>query len=339
MPSVEEYGAQPPIELLRLFVDRKGMYERGSWQWKDVADSTIIACAAPPSGGRAVLTPRFSRRFNVICLPEASTGTLQVIFYSILKEFLACGFAEKVRDKGDAAILSTIEIYNKIQEDLRPTPAKFHYLFNLRDVSKVVQGLCMTKPISISNDDIFMRLWVNESMRVFYDRLINDEDRAWFRSFVVELIAKNFKMSPDKDELFAVLKFGDLLKLESSQNYEYIAPAEKAKLLKGLHGGLDDYNMSMSNKMNLVLFDDAVEHILRISRVLKQPRGHIMLIGVGGSGKQSLIRLSAFMRSIEYRSIELTKGFGIEQFKDFMKELMKKSGIELQGIAFVMTDT
>lgn len=31
MPAVEEYGAQPPIELLRLFVDRKGMYERGTW--------------------------------------------------------------------------------------------------------------------------------------------------------------------------------------------------------------------------------------------------------------------------------------------------------------------
>lgn len=76
MPLVEEYGAQLPIELLRLFVDRKGMYDRKDWSWKDVADSTVIACAAPPSGGRAVLTPRFSRRFNMVCLPEASTGTL-----------------------------------------------------------------------------------------------------------------------------------------------------------------------------------------------------------------------------------------------------------------------
>lgn len=74
----------------------------------------------------------------MICLPEASTGTLQVIFCSILNGFLGSGFVDKVKNLGDAAILSTIEIYNKIQEDLRPTPAKFHYLFNLRDVSKVV---------------------------------------------------------------------------------------------------------------------------------------------------------------------------------------------------------
>jgi len=72
MPAVEQYGAQPPIELLRLFIDKKGLYQRGEWSWKDVEDTTIIACAAPPSGGRAVITLRFTRRFNMFCLPEAS---------------------------------------------------------------------------------------------------------------------------------------------------------------------------------------------------------------------------------------------------------------------------
>lgn len=62
--------------------------------------------------------------------------------------------------------------------------------------------------------------------------------------------------------------FGDLLKLDSPiQYYENII--DKQKLLKILHGGLDEYNMSNSSKMNLVLFDDALEHILRIARVLK----------------------------------------------------------------------
>lgn len=75
--------------------------------------------------------------------------------------------------------------------------------------------------------------------------------------------------------------------------------------------------------MNLVLFDDALEHIMRIGRVLKQPRGHIMLIGVGGSGKQSLLRLIAFMKEMAYNNIELTKGYGIAQFQEHMKGIMK----------------
>jgi len=141
--------------------------------------------------------------------------TLTTIFSSILKGFLGTGFGDKVKNLEEAAIASTIEIYTKIQEDLRPTPAKFHYLFNLRDVSKVIQGICMTKPVSIQNEDTFMKLWVNESFRVFYDRLINDEDRHWFKSLILELIAKNFKLSADENTIFHDLRFGDLLKLDS----------------------------------------------------------------------------------------------------------------------------
>mmetsp|Transcript_11723 Transcript_11723/g.17933 ORF Transcript_11723/g.17933 Transcript_11723/m.17933 type:complete len:92 (-) Transcript_11723:3601-3876(-) len=91
--------------------------------------------------------------------------------------------------------------------------------------------------------------------------------------------------------------------------------------------------------MNLVLFNDAVDHILKIARCLKQPRGHIMLIGVGGSGKQSLIRLVTYMRGMDFTQVELTKGFNGESFKEYVKGLMKLSGIEGKGISFVMTDT
>lgn len=57
------------------------------------------------------------------------------------------------------------------------------------------------------------------------------------------------------------------------------------KLLKVLDDKLDEYNGDNTTKMNLVFFSDAIEHILRIARVLRSPRGCSMLIGVGGSGK------------------------------------------------------
>jgi dynein heavy chain len=93
-------------------------------------------------------------------------------------------------------------------------------------------------------------------------------------------------MPINAEEVFETDKimFGDLLKLDAPVKlYEEIK--EKAKLMKVLNGMLDEYNIGNSNKMNLVFFDDAIEHILRIARVLRQPRGNIMLIGVGGSGK------------------------------------------------------
>lgn len=188
----------------------------------------------------------------------------------------------------------------------------------------------MSKPASVATDDVFMRLWVNECMRVFYDRLINKHDTDWLEELLLELVSKNFKMSPEREELFGKLMFGDLLKLDTpSQPYECIN--DKGKLLKQLHGSLDEYNLTNSNKMNLVLFDDALSHTLKIARVLKQPRGHVMLIGVGGSGKQSLIRLCSFMRQMEFRQIEIFKGYKTSDFHDFMKQMMKDAGLSLSS--------
>lgn len=236
-------------------------------------------------------------------------------------------------------IQSTIDVYEKIKEELRATPAKFHYLFNLRDVSKVIQGICMTKPISVQNIEALQKLWTNEVSRVFYDRLINDEDREWFVEFVLECLTRSFRSQLTRDDLFGERKvmWGDLLKLDSTQLYEEIKKPEN--LLKQLGVYLDDFNGSSSNRMNLVFFEDAVLHILRICRALRQPRGNLMCIGVGGSGKQSLLKLSSFMYGMAFKQIEIFKNYGENNFKDFLKERMFEAGINGERITFCLTDS
>jgi len=77
---------------------------------------------------------------------------------------------------------------------------------------------------------------------------------------------------------------------------------------------LDSYN-DTNAAMNLVLFEDAMSHILRINRILEMPRGNALLVGVGGSGKQSLSRLSAFISGLDVFQIQLRKGYAIADLK------------------------
>jgi dynein heavy chain, axonemal len=210
----------------------------------------------------------------------------------------------------EGCINATIEIYQKIIEEKRPTPAKFHYLFNLRDISKVFQGILMSKPVSVPTPEVFAKLWIHESCRVFHDRLINSEDKVWFTKMVAELSNVYFRVRLEHDDLFvnSNLIFGDLLKLESTKAYEEIKDAVKLKTI--LTEYLDDYNITATSKMNLVFFEDAIQHISRGARVMRQPRGNMMLIGVGGSGKQSLTKLSCHMLAYTARQVEITKNFG-----------------------------
>ena len=91
--------------------------------------------------------------------------------------------------------------------------------------------------------------------------------------------------------------------------------------------------------MDLVLFDQAAEHICRISRIISNPQGNAMLIGVGGSGKQSLSRLAAFISGFEVRQLQVTGSFKVDDLLEAFREMFKQSGVKGIPIVFLMTDT
>lgn len=85
-------------------------------------------------------------------------------------------------------------------------------------------------------------------------------------------------------------------KRPENREYDEITHAKYPELLAKLNSSLrDGYNMSSTKPMDLVLFDFAVTHILRITRVLKISKGNLLLIGLGGSGRTSLSILSSYL--------------------------------------------
>ena len=108
-------------------------------------------------------------------------------------------------------------------------------------------------------------------------------------------------------------------------------------LNKILTDALNSYN-ELNAAMDLVLFEDAMSHICKINRILESPRGNALLVGVGGSGKQSLSRLAAYISSMEVFQVTLRKGYAIPDLKIDLANLYQKAGLKNLGTVFLMTD-
>uniref|UniRef100_A0A0A9WGR3 Dynein heavy chain 1, axonemal n=1 Tax=Lygus hesperus TaxID=30085 RepID=A0A0A9WGR3_LYGHE len=86
MPQLEQYGAQPPIELLRQHLDHGGWYNhsKDGIEFRHIVDTLLLCAMGPAGGGRNVLTQRFTRHFNTFCVPSFAQPTLQRIFGALL---------------------------------------------------------------------------------------------------------------------------------------------------------------------------------------------------------------------------------------------------------------
>ncbi|GAX73618.1 hypothetical protein CEUSTIGMA_g1069.t1 [Chlamydomonas eustigma] len=344
MPTREVYGAQPPLELLRQLLDNGGFYDRKKLFWKDIEDVTMVAACGPAGGGRQEVSQRLLRQFTMLCVPAHSEAAMRLIFSSILGGFFAAFFNQEVRERVLRPMVEcSIEVYLRIANELLPTPSKSHYTFNLRDVSKVFQGLVSIRPGQCPVPHVTLtRLWIHENLRVFHDRLTTEEDKEYLKHMLFELLQSRFDIREDYPELFVKKEiiFGDFLRMGAAsvdRVYEEVMHPEKLQQL--LENYLGEYNMEHKNELNLVFFSDAVSHICRIARILRQPRGSAMLVGVGGSGKQSLTRFAAFISDAKCMTIELTRNYGLTEFREDIKKMFKLCGCDGKRVAFLFTDS
>lgn len=152
----------------------------------------------PPIGGRNVVTMRYLRHYNLIYVEPFDTESLNKIFGNILEWYfisLPQALPKAITSMKENIVHSTIELYTKVQtsKELLPTPAKSHYIYNLRDLSKVFQGITKATNKSFQNENDFLKLWAHECSRIFKDRLISNEDQTFFDNLLKDMLRTNFK--------------------------------------------------------------------------------------------------------------------------------------------------
>ncbi|KAM9783033.1 dynein axonemal heavy chain 11 [Neosynchiropus ocellatus] len=335
MPAVDGYGTVQPHTLIRQHLDYGHWYDRQNLTQKEIHNTQYVVCMNPTAGSFSI-NPRLQRHFSVFAVNFPSTEAQMSIFGQILSShLLQLPFTASVQGSSAAVVRAAITLHRKMLQHFLPTAVKFHYVFNLRDLSNVFQGLLFARPDCVKDDSDLALLWLHESRRVYSDRLVDVKDHQQFQKLQMATVHECFE-GVDK----AKMRKEPLIYCHFAQTAEepnYTAVTDWAVLRNVLTDALESYN-ELNAAMNLVLFEDAMQHVCRISRILESPRGHGLLVGVGGSGKQSLTRLAAYISSVEVFQITLNKGYSIQDLKMDLAGLFRKTGKKNQRVALLLTE-
>lgn len=337
MPQVDEFGTVRSHQMIRQFMDYHHWYDRSKFTLRDIHNCQFVACMNPTAGSFSI-DPRLQRHFCTFAVNFPNYTSLFHIYHSILSQHLdteSKRFTMSHQRICKPLVEMGLILHNRVSQLFLPTATKFHYIFNLRDLSNIYQGLLFATRDTCPESEDLIRLYVHEANRVYSDKFIDDQDQETYRKLFREIFKKYLEDVDDTKVFKEPLLYCHFA--EGLNEPKYLEIKGWPNLSKILSEALVAYN-EILGQMNLVLFEDAMAHVCRINRILESPRGNALLIGVGGSGKQSLARLGAFLSSLSVYQIQLRKGYNITDLKIDLNALYHKVGVKNIPMMFLLTD-
>ena len=240
-----------------------------------------------------------------------------------------------------SVVSAVIEIHQTVRVKFLPSAVKFHYNFNMRELVDVFQGLLQMSSEMYRRPVQAVRLFYHESARVFGDRLTTMDETKRFRKMLVDCTKKNFEEDSGEDALRMPCIFTIFIQEAMDGKPANVEARSQSELRRKVteylsgkclnHPPLTHYHHPLPFTQPLILNET------RIARILRQPRGNALLVGVGGSGKQ---RLASFICGIAVVTLSVTADYGLNDLREHLKSLYNKAGVR-PGIpvVFMLTDS
>lgn len=237
-------------------MDYGGWYDIGAEkEFRTIQDVKFCAAMGPPGISGNPISNRYVRHYTILYIEPYSALSQQQIFSNVMDWMFnresKVPWNTPVKNLKDSVVSATIMTYTEIQSRFKPTPAKSHYTYNLRDVAKVFQGIAKSEPRAVTKDEDMIKLWAHECQRVFADRLISQDDRDEFMVMLKTKVKERFRKDYDKIVQVTPLLFAsfvptiyaetDVDKKKALQDI-YCELSDRAKMKKKCEFALEEFN-------------------------------------------------------------------------------------------------
>ncbi|XP_050563737.1 dynein heavy chain, cytoplasmic isoform X3 [Spodoptera frugiperda] len=330
LPDMDQYGTQRVISFLRQLLEHKGFYRASDHSWVHLERIQFVgACNPPTDPGRKPLSHRLLRHVPVIYVDYPGETSLEQIYGTFTRAMLRMqpalrGYAEPLTQAMVKLYLASQE---RFTQDMQP-----HYVYSPREMTRWVRGICEAiRPLDNLNVEGLVRLWAHEALRLFQDRLVDDTERQWTDENI-DNVAMMFFPGINREQalarpiLYSNWLSKDYVPVHRDQLREYV----KARLKVFYEEELD---------VPLVLFDEVLDHVLRIDRIFRQPQGHLLLIGVSGAGKTTLSRFVAWMNGLSIFQIKVHNKYTGADFDEDLRSVLRRAGCRDEKVAFILDES
>ncbi|KAJ3021261.1 hypothetical protein HKX48_008890 [Thoreauomyces humboldtii] len=330
LPAVDKYGTQRVISFMRQLVEHGGFWRTSDHTWVRLEHIQFVgACNPPTDPGRVPLSHRFLRHAPVVMVDYPGEASLSQIYGTFNRAMLKV--VPSLRGYAEPLTSAMVEFFLSSQRKFT-TDMQAHYLYSPRELTRWVRGIFEAiKPLDGMSVDGLVRLWAHEGLRLFQDRLVAPDERAWTDQAIDAIAVKHFPglnvgQALNRPILYSNWLSKDYVPIDQDSLREFV----KARLKVFYEEELD---------VPLVLFNDVLEHVLRIDRVYRQMQGHLLLIGVSGSGKTTLSRFVAWMNGLNVFQIKVHNKYSAADFDEDLRTVLRRASCKGEKICFIMDES
>ncbi|KAL9108457.1 MAG: hypothetical protein Q9227_006791 [Pyrenula ochraceoflavens] len=330
LPAPDAYGTQRAISFLRQLVEQNGFWRTSDKVWVTLDRVQFVgACNPPTDAGRHALGARFLRHAPLIMVDYPGELSLTQIYGTFNNAVLKV--LPMLRGFADALTKAMVQLYSESQNRFTPK-IQPHYVYSPRELTRWVRGIYEAiRPLENLPIEGLIRIWAHEALRLFQDRLVDHKERRWTVESIHRIALEHFPNIDHETALKEPILFSNWL----SKNYISVDQEELRDFVKARLRTFCEEEVDVP----LVLFNDVLEHALRIDRVFRQPQGHLILIGMSGSGKTTLSRFVAWMNGLKVFQIKVHGKYSAEDFDDDLRGVLRRCGCKGEKICFIMDES